>query len=167
MDQKTIIEGLQKALVNGSGNLDDLEKLLKRAQADVVQAKEDAKVAEAKRGQEIAELANRILEGKTTDADAALVLNTWLRAKGLNGAPFTAEDLKKIFVDGTFEAIAKPKYTNTQVQKALKDLVNNISSFVEHLNTTSDDVKKAPEKKKTEQDPDDVISRFLRDFGLE
>ena len=163
MDQKTIIEGLQKALVNGSGNLDDLDNLLKRAQADIVKAKEEAKNAEAKRGQEIAELANRLLENKTTDSDAALVLNAWLHAKGYKGAPFSAADLEAMFFDSENAAIDKQKYSNEQLKKAFDDLMTDINDFVESWGSKSKDKN---EKKPADDSADDVINRFLKNFGL-
>lgn len=40
MDQKAIMEGLTRALSQGTGDLDDLENLLKRAQADIEVARQ-------------------------------------------------------------------------------------------------------------------------------
>ena len=41
MDKNTIVTGLIHALENGQGELEDLEKLLQRAQKDIVTAKEE------------------------------------------------------------------------------------------------------------------------------
>lgn len=164
MDQTIIIDALQKALAKGSGSLDDLDSLLKRAQADVARAKEEEKAAREaaakKRGQEIADLANRLLENKITDDDCAFVMNTWLAAKGYAGALFTGADLKEMFVKG--ETAAKEDYINTSLEKALNDLVNDIGEWSKTWKNTYNNKKPAPKA----ESADEVIDNFLKSFGL-
>ena len=162
MDQNTIIEALQKALDKGSGNLDDLENLLKRAQQDIQKAKDEEKArqeaAAKKRGEEIAALANRLLNDKITDDDAAAVLNTWLRGRGVQGKGLTGKDLAEIF-DNADEKINK---VNEDLAAAWKDLENSVKAFCDGLNV--DKNKKCNCKK--DPDPNKVIDDFLKSFGL-
>lgn len=167
MDQKTITEALQKALVHGSGSLDDLAALLKRAQADVEQAKKDQEreiqeAAAKKRGEEVAALANRMLEGKTTDEDAAEVLNIWLNARGLKGKPFTAASMQEIF---ELASDSKPnnKSTKSEIDNALDQFINQLDKLAEEINSKYNNKKPAAKPK---ADPDDVINDFLRSMGL-
>lgn len=167
MDQKTIVEALQRSLANGTGGLDDLDKLLRRAQQDIVTAKEEekkrAEEREAQRGKKIANLANRLLEGKTTDEDCAQVLNAWLAARGHKGAPFTAKDLEEIFIKSESEA-----------NKVADDLVNDFNKAINQLADSLKDWKftytnkkpDPPKKPAANADADDVINDFLKKFGI-
>lgn len=160
MNQKTITDALLKALANGSGSLDDLDNLLKRAREDVEKAKEAEKNAAATRAKNIADLANRLLNNEITDEDAAFVLNAWLAKKGHKGSPFTAKDLNEIF-DSAEEAATT---LNHDLNKALQDLTNDINEWCKNLGAQYDKNKKPVEKKP--EDPDDVINNFLEKFGL-
>lgn len=167
MDQKTIIEGLQKALANGSGTLDDLETLLNRAKADILVAKEaeaEAKEkAKAARGKKVADIANRILNEETTDEDMALIMNGWLAAKGYKGCDFSAESLRNMFEEG--ERAAKKDWFNKDINKAIDDIVDSVgkwtAAYKEYQNG-----KCVKNEKVTSDDPDDVIAKFLKSFGL-
>ena len=162
MDQKTITDALRKALVNGSGTLDDLDALLKRAQEDIVKAKEEQKAAaaaaEQKRGKEIAELANRLLEGKITDDDAAYVINAWMRANGYTGDGLSGKDLHTVFDD-----TRDMNKLNRDFNAALDSLANSFTDFAKTLGI---DPNRDYKNKKPTQDPDDVINNFLEKFGL-
>lgn len=175
MDQKTIMDALKKALANGSGTLDDLDNLLKRAQADVAKAKEEQRAAEEKKKKEyankITDLANRLLNGKTTDDDCALVINAWLEAKGMSAVPFKGEDLAKIFTacaDAPKQPIDLDAMLNSsELERALKEFSETMAELGRSLNTKPDKkVEKVEPKKKDEESVDDVINNFLRSFGL-
>lgn len=161
MDQNTIIEALQKALDKGSGNLDDLENLLKRAQQDISKAKEEEKAkqeaAAKRRGEEIAALANRMLNGKVTDDDAAMVINAWLRGRGVEGKGLTGKDLAEIF-DSSEEKI-------NQINEDLANMWNSLEQSVKDFYDTLNDKNKKCECKK-DPDPNKVINDFLKSFGL-
>ena len=127
MDQKTIIDALQKSLDKGSGTLDDLDNLLKRAQQDIAKAKEEEKAKQEKekkaQGLKIAEMANRILEDKTTDDDCAYVINSWMRAKGIPGRGLTGKDLAEIFTND--------KAASDKIEKDLDRAINELAESVE------------------------------------
>lgn len=173
MDQKTIMDALQKALANGSGTLDDLEGLLKRAQEDVTKAKEEEKarkaVAAQKRGEEIAAIANRLLEEKPTDDDCAYMVNAWMKAHGYDGDKLTGKDLNDIFIN--------TETASKKIQKDLDTAINELAdSLVDWAKALGIDVEKAtvdtkpatkPAPKSTKDiDADDVIDDFLKSFGL-
>jgi len=165
MDQSTIIDALQKALSKGSGSLDDLENLLKRAQEDVTQAKKDAEAAKEKemaaRGAKVADLATRLLNSETTDDDCAFVMNTWLAAKGYKGAAFTAKEIGDMF--DKCEKNAVDDYINKDLNKAINDVVNDLNKWVLSFQAAKDCNKK-PEPKP--ESPDEVLDDFLKHFGL-
>ena len=170
MDQKTIMDALQKALANGSGTLDDLEGLLKRAQEDVTKAKEEEKarkvVAAQKRGEEIAAIANRLLEEKPTDDDCAYMVNAWMKAHGYDGDKLTGKDLAEIFANQN----AAAEKISKDLDKAIDELCNSVADWakalgVEYDNNKKYDYKKKPESKK-DPSADDVIDDFLKSFGL-
>lgn len=175
MDQKTIMDALQKALTNGSGTLDDLDNLLKRAQADVAKAKEEQRVADEKKKKEyankITDLANRLLNGKTTDDDCALVLNAWVKAKGLDATLFEGKDLEKIFAtcaEAPKQSINLDEMLNSsELERALKEFSETMVELGRSLNIKPDEkAAKAEPKKKDEESVDDVINNFLHSFGL-
>ena len=171
MNQSTIIEALQKALANGSGSLDDLENLLKRAQNDVAKAKDEEKQAKEKaeaekkaRGLKIADLANRILEGKTTDDDCAYVINSWMKARGIKGE-LTGKDLNEIFTN----CDAAANKVTEDINKAIDDVVNSLADLAGYLDVDLNKNKKnaaAKPKAKPADKPEDVIDSFLKSFGL-
>ena len=173
MDQKTIMDALQKALAKGSGSLDDLDNLLKRAQADIAQAKREEKEAKEKaetaRGAQIADIATRLVQNKITDEDCAFVLNAWMKQHGYTGEDLTGKDLNDIFINT--EAASK------KVQKDLDTAINELAdSLVDWAKALGIDVEKAtvdtkpaakPAPKSTKDiDADDVIDDFLKKFGL-
>lgn len=168
MDQKTIIEALQKALADGSGTLDDLDNLLKRAQTDIAKAKDEEKAAKTKAeaekrqtGQRIAELANRLLEGQPTDDDCALVVNTWMQSRGIDGK-LTGKDLDEIFT----KSDAASKKMTADLDKALDDLAKNIKEWCDALDIKVDVRTPKSAAKPKKEDPNDVIDDFLKTFGL-
>lgn len=157
MDQKTIMEGLSRALAQGSGDLNDLENLLKRVQQDIEKAKaeeeeakrkaaaeaeEARKRAEAKRGQEIAQLANRLLDNKPTAGDVAFVLEAYLKNHGIN-------------IHVTSDAVEAGANT---LDTSINNLVGWFNDFLDSNNSK--------DKVMAEATPDERIDRFLRNMGL-
>lgn len=173
MEQNNIIEALQKALAKGSGSLDDLDNLLDRAKSDIAKAKEaEAAAAAAKkaaeekekaeRGQKVADMANRILHNEITDDDCAYVINRWAKKNGLEGDGFTGKDLREIV-----KAIKDARNETNKIVKELDDMVNAFCKTLEDWGDTYSMPR--PELKKpvnNKKEPEDVIDRFLKDFGL-
>ena len=154
MDQKAIMEGLTRALSQGTGDLDDLENLLKRAQADIevvrqeeakakAEAEERAKKDKAKRANDIAAMANRVLEGHPTSDDVALVLQAYLNDNGIN-------------IQVSAEAVADSVKSANEVSMRFSTLMKQMDNL---FNT-----KTKSEPKKTS--PEDAIDKFLRDMGI-
>ena len=157
MDQKTIIKALKRALDNGEGDLDDLENLLNRAHADIAtvraeeqkrkQQQEDARVAA------ITDLANRLLDNKTTSADVALVYNGYLTAQGKK-ATMTADSIE-----------AGCKFAND-----LAAILDQVGVTLDNIfNDTKEPTVKQSELavadnecEKTSNDADEIIARFLK-----
>ena len=158
MTQDKIIDGLLKALQNGKGDLDELDKLLDRAKTDIAEAKETERKAQeelmAKRGQNIAEMATRYLNDELTAEDTANVMNSFFGSRGVK-VKFTPDEL---------EQMAKPvdtKVLNEELDKAIDDL---ISLFADIGNKSK---KSKPAAKPTvDRSADDVIADFLRKAGL-
>jgi poly-gamma-glutamate capsule biosynthesis protein CapA/YwtB (metallophosphatase superfamily) len=166
MDQNTIIDALQKALSKGSGSLDDLDSLLSSAKADIAAAKEEEKkqkeAAAKKRGEDIAALANRLLEDEITDDDCAYVMNAWLRTHGIKRAAFTGKDLKDIMTASQNSAVES--FINEDLSKLLDECANSIHNWLQDLDKETNK-KPAPQPKK-DPSADDVINDFLKSFGL-
>lgn len=152
MDQKTILAALQHALNEGNGSLDDLSNLLSRAQADIETAKKEQAEAEARakkeaekakfaRGEKIAELATRLLEGKPTSADVALVFETYLKSKGYDDVKISAESIEE-----GLEASRELNKHLSELTDALGDLFNL--------------------HKSQKNDPDKALNDFLKGMGL-
>lgn len=174
MDQKTIVDALQKALTKGSGTLDDLDNLLKRAQADIAQAKREEKEArekaEAARCKMVVDLANRLLQGKITDDDCAYVINAWMKTHGYDGAGLTGKELADIFlnVDAADQKVSK------DLDNAINELADSLVDWAKALGidiTKSEKNKTAAKPASTPKstkniDADDVIDDFLKKFGL-
>lgn len=165
MTQKTIIEALQKSLTQGSGSLDDLANLLKRAQADIEDAKreeaEAAAKAEEKRADNIAQIATRLLNNKLTAADMALIMNSFYGSRGLQEI-WTADGIETLVT----ECDKKDKEVNDAAEKVANELVDLFKTL---FDIDVEDVKverKKPAAKSKSKDPDDVIDNFLKSFGL-
>ena len=161
MDQKTILSALQNALEHGTGSLDDLSNLLARAQADIEKvkkeqeeaervARENAEKAKLARGQQIAELATRLLEGKPSDEDVALVMQTYLNSKGID-AEITAQ------------SIAESVQAQQELDKNINELFGGLKELFEALENHKEPERKPAAKPKTD---DDTIDSFLRGLGL-
>lgn len=151
MDQKAIMEGLTRALSQGTGDLDDLENLLKRAQADIeVARQEEAKAkaeaekrAKIKRANDITAMANHVLEGHPTADDVALVLQAYLNDNGIN-------------IQVSAEVVADSVKSANEVSMRFDTLMKQMNNL---FNTKA---KSEPEK----MSPEDAIDKFLRDMGI-
>lgn len=99
----TIITSLLAALRDGNGDFDELNELLDHVKADIADAKKEQEEQEKakreaerqaylKRGEQIAEIATRVLENKTTEEDLAVVFESYLKAQGIEGK-VTAQDI--------------------------------------------------------------------------
>lgn len=162
MDQKTIIDALQKALTGGQGSLDDLDNLLTRAKEDIAKAKQEAaeaaRKAEADRGNKIAEIATNMLNREITDDDMAFVMNTYFAQNKLDTV-WNAKNVRELITDCT--ALNQRKSTRTvQISDSLTSLLDEI------IKDLSGDAKPTV-KKTTKDDPDATIRNFLKSFGLD
>lgn len=104
MDLKTIVEALQNTLTNGNGSLDDLDNLLTRVKGDIAKAKEEEAAAAKRKAeqerQKLAErvtVANHLLHNQLTDDDVALVLQVYLKQKGID-ADVSGKDIAESIV---------------------------------------------------------------------
>lgn len=166
MDQKTIIDALQKALTGGQGTLDDLDRLLTRAKEDIAKAKVEQEEAERKAkvdyGNKVAEIATRMLNSELTDDDLAFIMNIF----------FTQNKLDAIWDGKTIRNMVNDCAAAQDNHKAkINQLTNDLDKLLELLLNSENDKsksKKEVEKKQTKKDnPDAVIHDFLKSFGLE
>lgn len=168
MDQNTIKDALKRALEQGTGSLDDLNALMDRVKADIEKAKQEeaeaaARKAEAekaqkeaefkKRGDEIAMMATRVLDGETTAADVAMVINAYLAAHGMD-AEVTAEGIEEGF-----------KHSQ-ELNSALDELAESFKELIDTFDIFDNKQKVQKENINKKETPDDVIARFLRSHGL-
>ena len=125
MDKNSVKYALEKALSSGEGDLDELIALLQRAISDlqaVKQEEEDkkrrkeeafkAKEAEIKRkqeeekkkrGNEIAAMANNVLNETVTDEDLALVLTAYFHGRGIKNVTVTPDLIEAAFEPSTID----------------------------------------------------------------
>ena len=99
--QKEIMNALLGALEKGEGSLSDLEALMDRVKKDIAEAKAEEKARKEKeeadlkaRGEKIAEMATRVLNDKATEADVAMVMESYMHNLGLKDAKITAKDVQ-------------------------------------------------------------------------
>lgn len=183
MDKDTITKALKQALEGGSGNLDDLDKLLDKVKADVAQAKKDEEVAAARakaeqeqkekeaarnqRGEAIAALAQRMLDGKLTDDDVAEVIKAYFAQKGekveIKGKDI-AEGYKAIceFKSSLDNLMMNDKHIFKRMDKMFDDLFN--LHFLPEPEAKKENTK--PKAQPKGDDIDQIINDFLRRNGL-
>lgn len=157
MTQKDIMDALQKSLTQGSGSLDDLSNLLTRVQADIEQAKkeevENKRKAENARGERIAEIATNMLQNQLTPDDMAFIFNEYFHDKH-----WTGKDISDI-EQNMREADKVASNLNT----AIDELCETLEQMFGKKNCKCEKPKANVENKK---DADEVLKKFLRDFGL-
>ena len=161
MNQNTIIDALKRSLEQGNGSLDDLDTLMDRVKADIAKAKQEEterkakeeaaakakKEAETKaKAEGIAELATRLLNGETTAADVAQVMQAYMDANNIEGEV----DAKGI--EESFKA-------SQELHGAMDELVDSLKELFNVFNVE----KPVKSHKET---ADDVIARFLKSHGL-
>jgi len=95
--KQEIMHALLTALEKGEGDLSDLDSLLDRVKKDIAAAKEEEARKEKDmkaRGEKIAEMATRVLNDKATDADVALVMESYMHNLGMKEAKISEKDVK-------------------------------------------------------------------------
>ena len=99
--KQEIIKSLVSALENGKGDLADLDLLMDKAKEDIAaaqkaEAEERARKEKEtiKRGEEIAEMATRVLEDKATEADVAMVMESYMHSIGLKNAQVSPDEVR-------------------------------------------------------------------------
>ena len=146
------MNALLGALEKGEGDLADLEALMDRVKKDIVEAKaeeaarKEKEAAELKaRGEKIAEMATRVLNDKATEADVALVMESYMHNLGMKDAKISAKD-----VQTAKEAADRTIGSLDIVLNALGDLF------------AIDEKPKARSAKDTAKSADDVLNEFLK-----
>jgi hypothetical protein len=143
--QKEIVNGLLDALKLGNGDLGDLDALIDHVKKDIAEAKvEEArkeKDLEA-RGKKIADMATRVLNDEATEADVALVMESYMHNLGIKDAKISAKDVQ--------DAKAAADRTLGVMLNALGDLFS------------IDEKPKARPAKDTPKSADDVLNEFLK-----
>ena len=199
MDYKNIKDALSAALANGTESIDDLSELLSQAQEDIEKLKAAEKAAaeakrkeeeerkrkeeeaHKKRGNEIAAMANRVLDGTTTDEDVALVLTSYFQARGMKDIVVDPSIVKFSFkatkddwdaLDNLVEKLCTN--TNCDWMEGLYSLLASINCESEDEKKTKEDLKKAEKIAKETADKiinsekyDRALDKFFKDLGIE
>jgi len=146
--QKEIMNALLSALEKGEGDLADLETLIDHVKKDIAEAKEEEARKEKDmkaRGEKIAEMATRVLNDNATEADVALVMESYMHNLGMKDAKISAKD-----VQTAKEAADRTIGSLDIVLNALGDLF------------ATDEKPKARPAKDTIKSADDVLNEFLK-----
>lgn len=147
-----IVKSLMAALESGKGDLADLDLLMDKAKEDIAAAKKAEAEERArkeketiKRGEAIAEMATRVLEDKATEADVAMVMESYMHSIGLKDAKVSSDEVRE-----AKEAAEKA----SSVLGSLIDLISDLGDIK--------DVKvRKVEKQKS---ADDILREFLKDI---
>lgn len=149
MDKNSVKYALEKALSSGEGDLDELIALLERATSDlqaVKQEEEDkkrrkeeafkAKEAEIKRkqeeekkkrGNEIAAMANNVLNETVTDEDLALVLTAYFHGRGIKNVTVTPDLIEAAFEPSTIDLSGVEKLVDNWLDDPKnKSMIDNL-----------------------------------------
>ena len=143
--KQEIMNALLTALEKGDGDLSDLDSLLDRVKKDIAAAKEEEARKEKDlkaRGEKIAEMATRVLNDSATEADVALVMESFMHNLGMKEAKISAKD----------------------VQTAKEAADRTIGSLDVMLNALSDlfAVDEKPKARSATKSADDVLNEFLK-----
>lgn len=140
--QKEIMNALLGALEKGEGSLSDLEALIDRVKKDIAEAKAEEKARKAKeeaetkaRGEKIAEMATRVLNDKATEADVAMVMESYMHSIGLKDAKISAKD-----VQSAKEAADRATSALDVILDALNDAFDTDPKPKAHSTKSADDV---------------------------
>jgi hypothetical protein len=149
--QKEIMNALLGALEKGEGDLSDLEALMDRVKKDIAEAKAEEKARKEKeeaalkvRGDKIADMATRVLNDKATEADVALVMESYMHNLGIKDAKVSAKDIQDA-------KAAADKATGTL--DIILDALNDLFTL---------DEKPKPKAEKATKNADDVLNEFLK-----
>ena len=154
--KQEIIERLIASLEHGDGDLDELDKLMDKAKQDIDLAKQ-AEVEEkkrkeqetVKRGEAIAEMATRVLNDKATEADVAMVMESYMHSLGMKDAKVSADEVREA------------KETAEKAANTMGDLLNALGGlakvFDQDFNKESQTITKKPPR-----NADDVLREFLK-----
>ena len=146
--KQEIMHALLTALEKGEGDLSDLETLLDRVKKDIAEAKAEEARKEKDlevRGKKIADMATRVLNDEATEADVALVMESYMHNLGMKEAKISAKD-----VQTAKEAADRTIGSLDIVLNALGDLFS------------TDEEPKARSAKDTSKSADDVLNEFLK-----
>ena len=141
----TIVNSLIATLKRGEGDWEELAALLDHVKEDVEEARKAEEAREAarkeaehkaflKRGEEIAEMATRVLENKTTADDVACVMNSYLKGRGLDA------NIKGADISGAMDAADEFAKTIEGAFEALKELFDEDKPVKKVEKTSADDV---------------------------
>ena len=149
--KQEIIERLIASLENGNGDLADLDELMDKAKEDIAAAKQaeaDEKARKeaefTKRGEEIAEMATRVLNDKATEADVAMVMESYMHSIGLKDAKVSPDEVRSA------------KEAAEKASSALGTLIDLIGDL--------GDVKDIKVHKVEKKSADDVLRDFLKNI---
>ena len=154
--KQEIIERLIASLEHGDGDLDELDKLMDKAKQDIDLAKqaeaEEKKRKEqetVKRGEAIAEMATRVLNDKATEADVAMVMESYMHNLGMKDAKVSADEVREA------------KETAEKAANTMGDLLNALGGLAKVFDP---DFNKEPRTitKKPSRSADDVLREFLK-----
>lgn len=150
--QKEIMNALLGALEKGDGDLSSLDALMDRVKKDIAEAKAEERARKEKeeaelnaRGKKIADMATRVLNDEATEADVALVMESYMHNLGMKDAKVSAKDVQE-----AKEAADKATGALDVVLEALDDLF------------TLDEKPKAKAVKQSTKSADDVLNEFLK-----
>ncbi len=149
--KQEIIELLIASLKNGEGDLADLDLLMDKAKEDIAAAKK-AEAEECarkekekiKRGEEIAEMATRVLNDKATEADVAMVMESYMHSIGLKDAKVSPDEVRSA------------KEAAEKASSALGTLIDFIGDL--------SDIKDVKIHKVEKKSADDVLRDFLKNI---
>lgn len=154
--QKEIMNALLGALEKGDGDLSSLDALMDRVKKDIAEAKAEEKARKEKeeaklkaRGEQIAAMATRVLNGQATAADVALVMESYMHSLGFDDAEISAKDVEK---------------AKDAAEKTITDFGSLLSAF-DSLADAFGDTGVKVKKTTTKRDPDDVLREFLKTIG--
>jgi len=149
--KQEIIERLIASLEKGDGDLADLDLLMDKAKEDIAaaqkaEAEERARKEKAaiKRGEEIAEMATRVLQDKATEADVAMVMESYMHSIGLKDAKVSPDEVREA------------KEAAEKASSALGTLIDLIGDLGE--------VKDIKVHKVEKKSADDVLRDFLKNI---
>ena len=149
--KQEIIKSLVSALENGKGDLADLDLLMDKAKEDIAAAKKAEAEERArkekeqiKRGEAIAEMATRVLEDKATEADVAMVMESYMHSIGFKDAKVSSDEVREA------------KETAEKVSSTLGGLIDLIGDL--------GDIKDIKVHKVEKKSADDVLRDFLKNI---